>query len=152
MDQDIFGPQPMALFGSHSKQPKWTGPPVDPKWARTPRGRFHRFSYLDPEEEGLAGASGVFVIWHAGVRPEWVFVDRANDLAKAMHEAGQEDEIMQYDVRGGLFVTWSFIRAEYQDGVVRFLYDSLKPVGPEPVRAKLKADPVPVFPPAYHPA
>jgi hypothetical protein len=124
---------------------------MDPQWARSPTGRFHRFIHLDPEERGLSGVTGVFVLWHGGVKPEWVYVAKAKDLAAALHEVAKDEDVMYYEVRGGLFVTWSPILPQYQDGVVRFLAESLKPVIENPAAVALKAKAIPVFPPAYHP-
>lgn len=139
----IFG-RAMGLFTE-------TDQLMDPKWAKTPTGRYHRFIYLDPEESGLTGVSGVFVIWHGGVRPEWVYVAKAKDLAAAMHEAAADEEIMHHELFGGLFITWSLVVPKYQDGVVRFLTEGLRPVVENPAAKGLKAAPVPVFPPTYHP-
>lgn len=128
-----------------------SGDLMDPQWARTPTGRFHRFIHLDPEEQGLTKVTGVFVIWHGGVKPEWVYVAKAKDLAAAMHEVAKDEDVMYYEIRGGLFVTWSLVLPQHQDGVVRFLTDALKPVVENTAATGLKTKPIPVFPPAYHP-
>ena len=125
--------------------------PSDPKWARSATGRFYRFVDLDPEELGLSGKSGVFVIWHGGVQPEWVFVDRSRDLAATFHAIAEDEEVMYYDLRGRLFVTWTLIKPEFQEGVVRYLIESLKPIIDNPNAEAMSAEPIPVFPPAYHP-
>lgn len=83
---------------------------------------------LDPEEEGLERASGVYVIWHAGSRPEWLYVGSSNDLARAFHAHGIDKEILSYEMRGGVFVTWALIREEFQGGAVRYLTEELQPV------------------------
>jgi len=124
---------------------------MDPKWVKGPNGRFHRFIHLDPEESGLSGVSGIFVIWHGGIRPEWVYVAKAKDLAAAMHEAAGDEEIMHYELFGGLFIAWSPILPEYQDGVLRFLTEGMRPAVENPAAKGLKAAPVPVFPPTHQP-
>lgn len=120
----------------------------DPNWARDARDRFYRFTALDPEEEGLTGVPGVFVIWHGGVRPEWLFVANSGNLAFDLHKQVQNEELMDYESRGGLFVTWSLIRDEKQAGVVRFLTDTLSPVLENPELPGKDISPIPVALPA----
>ena len=144
----------MGLFGFGKKKPSTSvmasGPRMDPKWVRTATGKFHRFSRLDPEAEGLSKASGVYVIWHAGVQSGWVYVGRSKDLAGELNTLADNDEINEYESRGGLFVTWARIRDEFQDGVVRFLTDTLDPKVENPSAAR-KAEPIPVLSPGGKP-
>jgi hypothetical protein len=109
------------------KDPVFTGI-VDPKWALDAKGKFHTLFDLDPDEAGLNGVGGVFVIWHGGVHPEWVFVGAANDLGRALAAAADNKDIQQYDVNGRLFVTWSSVVEKYRPGVVRFLVEQLDPL------------------------
>lgn len=122
---------------------------LDPNWVRSKTGRFHRFCSLDPEEEGLEGVSGIYVIWHGGVRPGWVYMGKSDDLSATFHELGKNDEIMNYDSSGGLNVAWSLVRGRYQDGVLRYLIDILHPTVENPQSPSDKVTPVPVYPPGY---
>ncbi len=122
---------------------------ADPQWVRSKSGSFLRLADLDPEESGLTGISGVYVIWNGGVSPAWVYVGMADDLAAAMHAAGGDEDIMQYEVHGRLYVTWASVRKNYQPGVVRFLTEALQPRASNPEAAVITAKPVPVLPPAY---
>ena len=54
---------------------------------------------------GLKGASGVYVIWHAGLRQEWLTIGHTDNLAQTFEELGGVDEILEYDRHGNLFVT-----------------------------------------------
>ena len=131
-------------FGGSKPTPKFSEP-MDPQWAKPgPKGYFS-YIHLDPEEHGLDGTSGVFVIWHGGVRPEWLYVGSSANLSSTLHELGKNSSLMEYESSGNLFVTWALIKKEFQDGVVRYLSDSLKPIisgdGPK------KADPIPVITP-----
>ena len=54
---------------------------------------------------GLKGASGVYVIWHAGLRHEWLTIGHTDNLAQTFDELGGVDEILEYDRHGNLFVT-----------------------------------------------
>lgn len=116
----------------------------DPKWGRTRNGGFNRLNYLDPEAAGLTGMAGVLVIWHAGMRPRWLYIGRSDDLAKSFRELGNRDDIMSYEANGGIYATWALIRDELQDGVVGFLTKILKPMIRNPDAPGPEVDPVPV--------
>lgn len=136
----------MGLFGtSNPSTPRFTEP-LDPQWARSPKGGSFRLLTVEPDDYDLSRASGVYVVWHGGVRPRWVFVGRTDDLASAINDAANNDEIAQYDINGRVFVTWAFVKREFQDGVVAFLIDRLKPLVDNP-SAKLKVQKVPVITP-----
>ncbi len=121
--------------------------PQDPKWVQAKAGRYHRLISLDPEEDGLSRVGGVYVVWHEGIRPQWVYVGRSDDLAATFHAIAEDEEIMSFEVNGGIYVTWSPIRPRFRPGVVRYLYDTLKPLVDNPNLAKDAADPVAVIPP-----
>ncbi len=123
----------------------------DPKWAQSKTGKFHRFINIDPEELGLSGASGVYVIWHSGVSPKWVYVGKSKDLAKTFHQLAEDDDIIGYEVNGGLFVSWAMIRDEYQDGVACYLRDALKPIVENPSLSCKGVTYVPVISPGSKP-
>lgn len=137
----------MTLFEKFllNKKPAVSGPPEDPKWSRSAKGHFRRFLTLDPEEEGLTGKGGVFVIWHGGLRPGWVFVGASADLAKEIHDTADIDAILEFEAKGGLFVSWSTIREEFQGGVLRYLNETMSPLVENPTLSKIEDDPIPVI-------
>ena len=138
----------LGIFNKKKKpEPAYTGPPLDPNWARNRRGKFHRLLHLDPVVEGLRGVGGVYVIWHSGVKPEWVFVGRTDDMSGAIERANDQEEIMDYEKNGGLFVTWSPIFKNRQAGVVRYLHENLQPVVENPEAKSIKDGPIAVVPP-----
>lgn len=145
----------MMWFGKkkdEDDEPKGpVGPPRDPKWVKSPVGGFFKLAILDPEELGLSKVGGVYVVWHAGVRPRYVIIGNTEDLAGTFHNLGRDDEIMYYDRHGGLYVTWAFVRDKVRPGVVRYLEDVLKPLFPTPSPPKKGTVPVAVFPPGYTP-
>ena len=100
----------------------------DPHWARTPGGRYHRLAHLDVEDCNLVGQSGIFVCWHAGVQPTWVYVGRADDLAAAIAAIAEDERIVSYEAHGGLFITWACVRGEYCEGMVLYLTRALNPL------------------------
>ena len=87
---------------------------------------------LDSEKAGLSGIGGIYAIWHGGVRPEWVYIGMSNDLAATFRDLAGNEDICNYNVRGGLFVSWALILEDYRGGVLRFLNDSMKPLVPNP--------------------
>ncbi len=141
----------MAVLDWISGDDSLAGKPQDPNWARNPRGSFHRFVNLDPEEAGLSGVSGVYVIWHSGVRPGWVHVGDSDDLAKTFHRLGENEDILDYEVNGGLFVSWTLIRGEFQEGVVCYLTEAMDPLVKNPATSCKDVKPIPVIPPGAKP-
>lgn len=118
----------MGLFGSDddkktSKKPVLSKP-VDPGWVLDSKGKFLSFLYLDPEELNLNGVGGVYLIWHAGVRPEWVYAGLTNDMASALHDAGENADINYYEANGGLYVSWAPIKADFRKGVVKYIEEN----------------------------
>lgn len=122
--------------------------PVDPGWAQTPEGGFFPLLEMDPEEIGLSGVGGVFLIWHGGMRPEWVFAGHDKNLASALHLAGNNREINYFEKNGGLFVSWAPVKEPYRPGVVKYLEQSFKTLVPNPGLYTEKTRPVPVLPPS----
>ena len=92
------------FFKSAAKKMSQLGKPVDPNWARNDKGKFFRFINLAPEDQGLEGQSGVYVIWHGGVRPAWVFVGTSRNLARDLQWCRENEDIMYFERFGGLFV------------------------------------------------
>ncbi len=52
---------------------------------------------------------------------------------------------MEYEGKGGLFVTWAVIREEFQDGVVRYLNETMNPLIENPAVEEIEDDPIPVI-------
>lgn len=117
----------------------------DPKWMRTTSGRFHRLARLDPDELGLSRVGGVYVVWHAGIRPQWLYVGRTDDLAATFRHLAKDGDVADYEVHGGVYVTWSLIRSRFRSGVVRYLNETLEPLIPNPNVARDRSEPVPVL-------
>lgn len=119
----------LGIFGKSKKKKKApTGPPQDVAWVKSAKGKFFKFLNLEPEEMELENGSAVYVLWHQGVRPQWVYVGHTDDLGRTLQQLRRDDEIVDYDNRGGLFVTWSMIKPEFQPGVVRYLHQVMRPV------------------------
>jgi len=137
----------MALWGKSKKKTVPTGTPMNVFWVTSPKGAFYNFLNLEPDTVGLEGASGVYVIWHGGLRPEWLYVGHTENLARAFRAHRQDDNIRGYGGMGGLFVTWSQVKPEYQAGVVRYLLRTLAPVIENPEEFNDDDPPIPVFPP-----
>ena len=115
------------MFGRARPTASIHRPRFDPCWGRTRAGKFYRLPHLDPEKEDLAGVSGVFVIWHAGVRSRWVHVGHADDLAAALHAVVGNPEVMSYERNGGLYVAWARIHPDHREGVAAHLTGALRP-------------------------
>ncbi len=136
-----------GLFKKNKPAKAYDGPPLDPEWVRSKRGKYFRLNTLDCLAEGLGGYSGVYVIWHSGVKPGWVYVGRTNDMATALDTAADNEDIQEYERNGGLFVTWSPIVAKSQNGVLRYLHDAMKPKVENYAVEDIKDGPIKVIPP-----
>ena len=118
----------MALFGGGKTASALTSSaPIDPKWVRSPSGAFYQLLDVDPDELGIRSAGGVFVIWHGGIRPEWVYAGESPSLGRAIDALVDNADITQYKTHGGLFVTWSLVKEEFRRGVLLYLTRALKP-------------------------
>ena len=121
-------------------------------WARTPNKKFPRLVDLDPEESGLDGREGIYVVWHTGVRPEWVYIGKTQNMAAAMHALAYNKEVMHYEKAGGLFVTWTLIDKMYHDGILTFLSAKLQPVVDNAdIPSAETVSPIAVIPPGLAP-
>lgn len=132
----------LGRFKKKKPAPAYDGPALDPEWARNRHGKFHRLMMLDTEAEQLNGQTGVFVIWHSGVKPQWVYVGASDNLGHAIDRAAEDDDIASYEVNGGLFVTWSPILKERQGGVLKYLEKAMEPVVENPEIKKIKDGPI----------
>lgn len=140
------------FFKSAAKKMSQLGKPVDPNWVRSEKGKFYRFINLDFQEKGLEGQSGVYVIWHGGVRPGWVFVGTSRNLARDLQWCKENEDIMYFERFGGLFVSWCFIRKEFQAGAARYLAQVAKPQVENPLAPTAAVEAIPVLLPGAKPA
>ena len=65
------------------------------------------------------------MIWHGGVNPETVYVGKGS-IAEQIQFHRKSEEILKFSYLG-LFVTWAKVSPTNQDGVGRFLTQSLSP-------------------------
>jgi hypothetical protein len=113
--------------GKGSSPPGLAGHPADVLWQRDERSYFHRLLRLHPSEAGLSGVGGVYVLWHRGTRPQWIYVGATDDLGEAIDQARDAPEVLNFEGRGSVYVTWSPIKSEYRVGVVAYLRTTLTP-------------------------
>ncbi len=117
----------MALFGGKNTEPPKIVNPIDPKWARNSTGAFNRLLSFDPESANIRDVGGVYIVWHGGVKPAWVYVGETPNLARSINELLDNDDVTQFEINGRLYVSWSPVLEEYRRGVVLYLTQSLKP-------------------------
>lgn len=99
--------------------------PADVPWERDPRGYYHRLLRLHPNEAGLTGVGGVYVMWHRGLHPKWLYAGATNDLGKAIGEARDRQMVLKVESFGSVYVTWAPIKPEFRDGVALYLRSKL---------------------------
>ena len=133
------------FFKSAAKKMSQLGKPVDPNWVRNDKGKFFRFVNLDPQQHNLEGQTGVFVIWHGGVRSSWVFVGTSRNLTRDLQWCRENEDIMYFERFGGLFVSWCYIRKEFQAGAARYLTQVARPEVENPLAPTAAVDAIPVL-------
>lgn len=134
------------IFGSKNEKPPPLSGLVPLNWVRNKNGNFFKFATFDPARAGMAGG-GIFVIWHSGAKPAWVMVGASTDLAKAVRPLLDDAEVVKYNTRGGLFITWTLIRTEYHAGVIKYLRESMEPLIDREPPSSDKVEAIPVIAP-----
>jgi len=137
------------FFGGGKKDAD-KGDVLEVAWSKNVSGKFRRLPFIELAKENVSGMSAVYVIWHGGMKPGWVYVGLADDLAMDITDAKQSSEIMEYDMRGGAFITWQTFPNKMAPGVFAFLTDVLQPevLNPEADLYRNKNH-VKVLPPGY---
>ena len=72
-------------------------------------------------------AKGVYIIWHEG-NPARVVRIGQGDIAARLKEHRDDPQILTYNMRGTLRVTWAAVSAAQRDGVERYLSDRWPPL------------------------
>lgn len=106
-------------------------------------GPYPRLTTLDESAlSDLVGKGGVFVLWHRGVRPQWLYVGAADDLAVALKASREDGDVKLYDLNEGVYVAWALVPVEGRSGVVAGLRAALSPaIGISPLNALGVIDP-----------
>ena len=117
----------MALFGGKKSGTPKIVKPIDPKWAKTSSGAFNRLLSFDPESANIRDVGGVYIVWHGGVTPAWVYAGETPNLARSINELLDNDDVTQFEINGKLYVSWSPVLEEFRRGVVLYLTQTLKP-------------------------
>lgn len=146
----------ISLFKRLSEADKPAGDPVDIRWSRNHKGRFHNMIKLDVVAEGLRDVGGVYVIWHGGVKPDWLYVGFSSDLGRQIDPLIDDPRFEEHMERGGVYVTWAIVNPEFRHGVVRYLTERLDPKIENPAARPLckgpdRVVPIAVFAPGKEP-
>ncbi len=123
----------MALFGRGKSQD--SKPPqgvVDLQWVRSPDGDFWQLHQLKPDTLNIRGVGGVYVLWHGGLKPTWVYAGESTSLGRALTEVADNKEITQYRARGGLYASWAVVSEELRRGILLYLTRAMKPLVTNP--------------------
>lgn len=94
-------------------------------WIKCEGDEWCPFLTVNLSHSHFTNLSGVYVIWHGGSNPSTVYVGRGN-IAQRIREHRNSDEILKFS-HLGLFVIWAQVAPSSQEGVERFLADSLMP-------------------------
>lgn len=90
---------------------------------------------------------GIYVLWHSGANPRWVMVGASVTMAKDIGNLLDDQELLEYNTSGGLFVSWAPVLADYHPGVIKFMRESMKPLIDRGPPSPADVDPIPVTAP-----
>ena len=141
----------MGLFDFFKKNKNQTKGVLTIPWSKNNAGKFRRLPFLDVKQENLAGIDGVYIVWHGGTKPGWVYVGMTDDLETDLRDIKQNKNIMAFDARGGLFVTWQTFAPQQMNGIFAFLHSVLQPEIRNPDAETIDAAPIKILPPGYTP-
>lgn len=82
---------------------------------------------LDPAAEDLFEKSGIYALWHLGVRPQWLRVGVSANLGTTLTALAKESWVIAHGKNRGVYAAWAWAPPEQGMGVVRFLIDKLQP-------------------------
>lgn len=101
-----------------------------------PRGApYPRLLAADLPPKALQGKSGVYAIWHMGVRPQWLRVRATSDLSAAIVQTRSLAPILAYQPNGGLYLAWMAAPSDRAAGLAATLIGALRPVLQDPAFA-----------------
>ena len=136
----------MSIFGTKDKKLPPLSGPVPLNWVRNKNGNFPKFVTLNMERSGISGG-GIFVLWHSGAKPRWVMVGASANLASDIGKLLHDEELLEYNVHGGLFISWAPVLPGYHAGVIKFLRESMKPLIDRNPPSPADVEPIPVTAP-----
>ncbi len=80
---------------------------------------------LAADMAGVPAQPGIYALWQRGVRPQWLRVGAAKNLAAALAELAQAPDIAALGI--DVFAAWTVPPASQHAGIVRFLCETLHP-------------------------
>ena len=75
----------------------------------------------------LDGKSGLYAVWHLGVRPQWLRAGLTVDLGAAVRQLVETPWIKTHQANAGIFLAWAFVAPAQGPGFARDLVVRLKP-------------------------
>jgi len=110
-----------------SSTPKKEEEEISIPWELNSKGRFWKLLHIRPHSHQHHNIGGVVAFFHRGVKPAWIYICATDDIGKLLEDAKDEPKIYDYEPKGGVYVTWSPVKASARDGVVASLRQQLKP-------------------------
>lgn len=83
---------------------------------------------LSCEARPLSGRAGIYLLWHLGVRPQWLRAGFSNDLGAAVAQLAGEPDIAAFAAHDGPFFAWCFCPQGRAPGLINDLVNRLHPV------------------------
>lgn len=93
---------------------------------------YPRLIDFDAAAMDLIAVSGMAIVWHLGIRPQWLRVIASCDLAASVAAAKVAPAILGFQPNGGLYVAWARAPVPRATGLAAHLVAIVRPmfVGP----------------------
>lgn len=98
---------------------------LDVRWARCGEDR-HWCNLLTLDMDSIKGEEGVYIIWNSNEERNVVYVGQGN-IYDRLAEHKTNEEIINFSIKGFLFVTWAVVPEKYRAGVERYLIENYQP-------------------------
>ena len=138
------------LFGLKTPAPKENIATIE--WIKGKSGKYFRLISIDENSKSLVQQGGVFIIWAKwGNKTTWLYVGSTADLGKSFKAAKNDPQIMSYEGKGRIGVTWALSNPKYRGRIAAYLKTLLKPVVDKPElseESNFSTEPFAVYPPA----
>ena len=91
-------------------------------------GDGHWCSLEDLNLDGIGDTAGVYIIWHEGNPARVVRVGQGNPIKDRLSAHRSDKEILAYNKKGTLRVTWAAVPLAQRNGVEMYLADHWTPL------------------------
>lgn len=97
-------------------------------WTKCQGEVWCKLDTVNLSHEHFRNREGVYIIWHGGTSA-WTVLVGSGPIAERLTRHRTDPQVQAY-ANLGLYVTWATVLESNREGVVRFLFERLKPKVP----------------------